>query len=105
MALTETIVVAEGTGSVGPLARRAHLVNEDGTAFTGGSSFSGSYNDLTDKPTIPAAYTLPAATTSALGGVKKAAAVAKAADGGDAAAAITAVNALIDALKASGALA
>lgn len=31
---------------------------------------SGSYNDLTDKPTIPAAYTLPYATSSVLGGVK-----------------------------------
>lgn len=31
---------------------------------------SGSYNDLSNKPTIPAAYTLPVATSSALGGVK-----------------------------------
>ena len=31
---------------------------------------SGSYDDLTDKPTIPAAYVLRAATESALGGVK-----------------------------------
>lgn len=31
---------------------------------------SGSYNDLRNKPTIPAAYTLPAASTSALGGIK-----------------------------------
>ena len=31
---------------------------------------SGSYNDLTNKPTIPAEYTLPAATTSTLGGIK-----------------------------------
>ncbi len=31
---------------------------------------SGSYNDLTDKPSIPSAYTLPAATSTALGGVK-----------------------------------
>lgn len=31
---------------------------------------SGSYNDLSNKPTIPAAYSLPAATSSALGGVK-----------------------------------
>ena len=31
---------------------------------------SGSYNDLTDTPTIPAAYTLPYATSSVLGGVK-----------------------------------
>lgn len=31
---------------------------------------SGSYNDLTNKPTIPAAYTLPAASSSVMGGVK-----------------------------------
>ena len=31
---------------------------------------SGSYNDLANKPTIPAAYTLPNASTSVLGGVK-----------------------------------
>lgn len=31
---------------------------------------SGSYNDLNDKPTIPAAYELPTASTSTLGGVK-----------------------------------
>lgn len=29
-----------------------------------------SYNDLTDKPTIPSAYTLPTASTTTLGGVK-----------------------------------
>ena len=31
---------------------------------------SGSYNDLTDKPTIPEPYTLPTASTTTLGGVK-----------------------------------
>lgn len=31
---------------------------------------SGSYNDLSNKPTIPAAYTLPNATSSTLGGVR-----------------------------------
>lgn len=31
---------------------------------------TGSYNDLTNKPTIPSAYTLPNATSSTLGGVK-----------------------------------
>lgn len=31
---------------------------------------SGNYNDLTNKPTIPGAYTLPYATSSVLGGVK-----------------------------------
>ena len=31
---------------------------------------SGSYDDLSNKPSIPSAYTLPAATTTRLGGVK-----------------------------------
>lgn len=31
---------------------------------------SGSYNDLSNKPTIPPAYTLPTASTTTLGGVK-----------------------------------
>lgn len=31
---------------------------------------TGSYNDLSDKPTIPSAYSLPVATASVLGGVK-----------------------------------
>ena len=33
-------------------------------------SKTGSYNDLTDKPTIPNEYTLPTASTDVLGGVK-----------------------------------
>lgn len=36
----------------------------------GTSSFSGSYNDLTDKPTIPEGYTLPVASADVLGGIK-----------------------------------
>lgn len=35
-------------------------------------AMSGSYNDLSNKPTIPSAYTLPIASASALGGVKSA---------------------------------
>ena len=34
------------------------------------SNFNGSYNDLTDKPTIPEAYTLPIASHTVLGGVQ-----------------------------------
>lgn len=34
------------------------------------STFSGSYNDLSDKPTIPGEYALPIATSTTLGGVK-----------------------------------
>ena len=42
---------------------------------------SGSYDDLTDKPSIPAAYTLPAATSAALGGVKSGGDISVSADG------------------------
>ena len=34
------------------------------------SNFSGNYNDLTNKPTIPSEYTLPTASATQLGGVK-----------------------------------
>lgn len=34
------------------------------------SNFSGNYNDLTNKPTIPPQYVLPEATSTTLGGVK-----------------------------------
>lgn len=40
------------------------------TADLSAVATSGSYNDLSNKPTIPAAYTLPNATSSTLGGVK-----------------------------------
>ena len=36
----------------------------------GTSNFSGSYNDLTNKPNIPEEYTLPVASSTTLGGVK-----------------------------------
>ena len=65
---------------------------------------SGSYNDLSNKPAIPSAYTLPIASASALGGVLKATAVADLAGTEDAAAICTKVNALLSALRASGAL-
>lgn len=42
---------------------------------------SGSYNDLSNKPTIPSAYTLPTATSSRLGGVKVGAGLSVAGDG------------------------
>lgn len=40
------------------------------TADLSAVATSGSYNDLSNKPTIPSAYTLPNATSSTLGGVK-----------------------------------
>lgn len=46
------------------------VTDAEKAAWNGKSNFSGSYNDLTDKPTIPDAYTLPIANASTLGGVK-----------------------------------
>ena len=56
------------------------------TTLTGKPTFatvatSGSYTDLTNKPTIPSAYTLPVATAAVLGGVKQGSNVTIAADG------------------------
>lgn len=65
---------------------------------------SGSYNDLSDKPDIPPAYSLPNASISTRGGVLMAAAVADLAGTEDAATICTKVNALLSALRASGAL-
>ena len=42
---------------------------------------SGSYNDLSNKPSIPSAYTLPVATTTVLGGVMQGDNVTIASDG------------------------
>ena len=42
---------------------------------------SGSYNDLSDKPTIPAAFTLPTASAGELGGVKVGSGLAISAEG------------------------
>lgn len=97
-------------------------VKADGNGFDFVDRFSGSYNDLNDKPTIPAAYTLPAAGNG-LGGVKKGAAVATVASADAAVAAGEAptkaefdavvgelnetkrqLNALIASLKASGSI-
>lgn len=53
-------------------------------------------------PSGGTAYTLPAATASALGGVKQAAAVADAASDADAAAIVTTLNALLASLRTAG---
>lgn len=71
----------------------------------GTSSFSGSYNDLSNKPTIPPAYTLPAATAAALGGVKKGAAIPDLASDADAATIATKVNSILTQLRAIGVIA
>ena len=46
------------------------LTNYTPTSGLATVATTGSYNDLTDQPTIPSEYTLPAATTTTLGGVK-----------------------------------
>lgn len=71
----------------------------------GTSSFSGSYDDLTNKPAIPAAYTLPAATAAALGGVKQGAAVPDLAAEANTTTANAKINALLAQLRAAGVIA
>lgn len=67
---------------------------------------SGNYNDLSNKPNIPAAYVLPAATLTALGGVKVGTAVADTDATGAATAqtVATTLNSLLAALRACGVL-
>lgn len=60
---------------------------------------SGSYNDLSNKPDIPPAYSLLNASTSTRGGVLMAAAVADLAGTEDATAICTKINALLSALR------
>jgi len=57
------------TGSSGVLTTAATIA---ATAVTGLATVAttGSYNDLTNKPSIPSAYTLPTASATVLGGVK-----------------------------------
>lgn len=47
-----------------------NLANYTLTSALSTVATSGSYNDLTNKPSIPEAYTLPTASTTTLGGVK-----------------------------------
>lgn len=67
---------------------------------------TGSYNDLSDKPTIPSAYTLPDATALLRGGVLMGAAVPDITiDGTETASTVaTTVNALLASLRAAGML-
>lgn len=66
---------------------------------------SGSYNDLSNKPDIPSAYSLPNASTSARGGVLMATAVADLiVDSANAEIIAGKVNDLLAALRAAGIL-
>lgn len=60
---------------------------------------SGSYSDLSNKPNIPPAYTLPKATTSTIGGILQATNVGDLATGAELATVVTKVNAILSALK------
>ena len=84
-ATVDTLQGATETGR--SLMKAASAAAARSAIGAGTSNFSGSYNDLSDKPSIPSAYKLPAATTSALGGVKMAAHV----DGSDGTAIVAAL--------------
>lgn len=81
-------IAADGTltglaGSVSSVAGRTGAVTITATDVGGLAvvAQSGSYNDLLNKPTIPSPFTLSAATTSVLGGVKVGANLSVAVDG------------------------
>ena len=103
-----TVDTLAGATDTGKAVMKAASAAAARTAIGAGtSSFDGNYSSLKGAPTIPAAYTLPAAAANAIGGVKKGAAVA-ATDVTDAATAKAVgatVNALIASLKAAGVLA
>lgn len=46
------------------------ITSEKVSEWNNKSSFSGNYNDLTNKPSIPSEYVLPEASSTTLGGVK-----------------------------------
>lgn len=98
IAPTKRLVVQAGENGVPVLAEPVVLVNPDGTPFAGAPT-AISWNDVIGKPeTFPVA----AAASNAWGGVKKQAAEAPLADGADAAAIGTKVNAILTKLTASG---
>lgn len=69
-----TVDTLSGATETGKALMKASDASAARSAIGAGTSnFSGSYNDLTNKPSIPSAYTLKAATTTTLGGVKQAA--------------------------------
>lgn len=89
------LVVTNSSGVIVPAATiAASAVSGLATVAT-----SGSYNDLTDKPTNTSGYTLPVATASVLGGVKQGANITIDGDGVISAATVaSADNSLMNAL-------
>lgn len=61
-----TINIPQGGGTADSVAWE----NVTGKPTFATVATSGSYNDLTDKPSIPSSYTLPIASTDTLGGIK-----------------------------------
>lgn len=63
--------VSELTNDSGFITKEvSNLTNYTPTSELSAVATSGSYNDLTNKPTIPQEYTLPTASETTLGGVK-----------------------------------
>ena len=63
--------IREGMVSVDDYGHKHSIENVDGlrAELDSKSTFSGNYNDLSNKPTIPSAYTLPTASATVKGGV------------------------------------
>ena len=70
--LIPTSIFDLGVPDVGTPENIPGYLYYDGTelSWLGAVGFSGDYNDLINKPTIPAPYTLPTASTSTIGGVR-----------------------------------
>ena len=85
--ITKSEIEAKLTGNITTHTHSQYLTEHqslDGYAKTADLATvatSGSYNDLTDKPTIPAAYKLPIANQTTLGGIKVGAGLSITADG------------------------
>ena len=62
--------ITKETDPIFSASASANITNEDISNWNNKSNFSGNYNDLTNKPTIPSAYTLPIASKNTLGGIK-----------------------------------
>lgn len=58
-----------------------NITEENITAWNNKSNFSGNYEDLENKPTIPNEYELPIASSTSLGGIKVGANLTIASDG------------------------
>lgn len=69
-ALPDTTHIPTALSELSEDATHRVVTDAEKAVWNAKSNFSGSYNDLTDKPTIPGAYTLPIASSTQLGGVQ-----------------------------------